>query len=322
MPSFPPKSQQQSGGIGRIACQSHGSGVVFSELSASYPLKLLAPRLSEEENVAITYVMTYGGGLVGGDDVQLFVDVGAGVRLLLLTQGTTKVFKTRPGLRTRNSVTGPQDGGHDPQTTSQTMTVSIPDDSALLLLPDSVTCFRSASYTQIQRFHLSANGSLAVLDWINCGRKSMGEEWAFTRYYSVNEVFVEGRRVARDVLLLEDPAERKSTPESASTDSAGSTSRTLKDQLQPYSCYAMLLLCGPLTKAVVSNLSSEYQKISIFQKAGPDRLLWSLSAVDNGRSHVVRVAGTETEDVKDWLRHHLSGLENVVGTDAYRKAFT
>lgn len=72
-------------GHGRIACASHGSSVVFTELSATYPLKLLSPRLTQD-TVAIVYVLSYGGGLVNGDHVHLNVDVRDGCRLLLLSQ--------------------------------------------------------------------------------------------------------------------------------------------------------------------------------------------------------------------------------------------
>jgi urease accessory protein len=43
--------------------------------------------------------------------------------------------------------------------------------------------------------------------------------------------------------------------------------------------------------------------------------------MENGKCHVVRVAGKETEFVKNWLRGALQGLQAVVGVDVYRKAF-
>jgi urease accessory protein len=72
-------------GEGRIVLRLHGSDVSFSELSASYPLKLLSPRV-EQEGTAIVYAISYGGGLVGGDCIKLSVDIGLGCNLLLLSQ--------------------------------------------------------------------------------------------------------------------------------------------------------------------------------------------------------------------------------------------
>ncbi|KAF8846261.1 UreD-domain-containing protein [Paxillus ammoniavirescens] len=305
-------------GHGRITCSLHGSSVVFSELSSTYPLKLLSPRLAVPA-VAIVYVLCYGGGLVGGDHVKLKVDVNGGCKLLLLSQGSTKVFKTRPGDRASTRLRQPAHLGISESVTTQIMDVSIAPKSTVFLLPDPVTCFRSASYTQIQRFHLSGDASLVLLDWITSGRKSLGEEWEFSRYYSVNEVFLDGRRITRDIMLLEDLSLQSQLPP-GNTQLQGS-SRTLMERLKPYSCYAMLVLCGPLAQEVTTQLSREYQSISIFKTTSPARLVWALSPVEEGRTYVVRVAGIDTEVVKSWLRDALRGFENVIGIDTYRKAF-
>jgi urease accessory protein len=312
-------------GTGHITCDLYSSTVVFSKLSSSYPLKLLSPRVAEH-GVAIVYVMSYGGGLVGGDCMQLIVEVGKECKLLLLSQGSTKVFKTRAGnrastrFRRSSPKPSPSLSSSLQAVTTQSMEVSIAPDSALFLLPDPVTCFRSASYTQVQTFHLAGSASIVLLDWITSGRKSMGEDWDFLRYYSVNEVFVEGRRVARDVLLLDN-----SFLDTQSASSSNATSRaplrTLKDRLAPYSCYAMLLLYGPQTHGVVTDLQAKYRTISIFKRAAPERFLWSLTPVDDGKGSVIRAAGVDTEDVKNWFKEVLRGLEAVVGIDEYRKVF-
>ncbi|KAF9244580.1 UreD urease accessory protein-domain-containing protein [Melanogaster broomeanus] len=302
-------------GHGRITCSLHGSSVVFSELSSTYPLKLLSPRLAEDA-VAIVYVLCYGGGLVSGDRVKLEVDVERGCKLLLLSQGSTKVFKTRPGIPASTQLRQPAQLGILRNVTTQIMNVTIAPKSAVFLLPDPVTCFRSASYTQIQRFHLLGDASLVLLDWVTSGRKSLGEEWAFSRYYSVNEVFLDGRRITRDVTLLEDPSSQTQLPSGMQ-----GTSRTLSERLKPYSCYATLILCGPLAQEVTAQLSKQYQSISIFKTTLPARMIWALSPVEEGRTYVVRAAGVETEDVKSWLRESLRGFEDAIGIDTYRKVF-
>ena len=72
-------------GSGRIALQAHGKEAAFAELSCTYPLKLLSPR-TPQDGVAVVYMLTYGGGLVGGDRIALSVDVGARTTLMLLSQ--------------------------------------------------------------------------------------------------------------------------------------------------------------------------------------------------------------------------------------------
>ena len=72
-------------GVGRIALDTHGADAVFSELSYAYPLKLLSPRLHQPK-VAVVYVVSYGGGLVGGDQVEVVAEVKRDAVLVVLTQ--------------------------------------------------------------------------------------------------------------------------------------------------------------------------------------------------------------------------------------------
>ncbi|KAJ7169758.1 UreD urease accessory protein-domain-containing protein [Mycena filopes] len=295
-------SATSTAGRGRIRLALHGSEAIFSELSSTYPLKLLSPR-NERARTGVVYMITYGGGLVSGDYVALSVEVGPGANLVLLSQGSTKVFKFRPGQRAASS--------DAPRVTTQRMEFSVASGGALFLLPDPVTCFRAASYNQLQTFHLAADASLVLLDWVTSGRKSRGEEWAFARYYSVNEVLVGGKRAAKDVMLLEnEEGDKRELPV-----------HTLASKLAPYACYATLLLYGPQVQGLIRALTKEYGRITVFKAGAPARLLWSLSELGDGGA-VVRVAGNESEDVRRWLRDALTELQTEqLGAEIFRRAF-
>ena len=210
-------------------------------------------------------------------------------------QGFTKVFKVRPGA---------QATPHSEKTTTQQIRFSVEAGGSLFLLPDPVTCFRDASYRQIQTFDVEQGGSAVVLDWITSGRMATGEEWVMKRYYSLNEVRYEGKRIAKDVLLLEDE------------DKANS----LLAKLTPYHCYAMVILCGPQTTSVITSLTAKYSQISVFKQRSPPPLIWSITQIDGGGA-VVRAAGVRTEMVKHWLRDALSDLSSVIGNDVYKRTF-
>lgn len=210
-----------------------------------------------------------------------------------------------------------------PTTTAQRLDVSIAAGGALFLLPDPVTCFRDAAYHQSQTFHLAPGASAALLDWYTSGRRARGEEWAFARYYSANEVFVDGVRTARDVVLLDGGV--VSAPRDGDGGGSGTRElprRTLADRMDPYACYATLLLYGPLVQGVVKELEERVEKTSVFRLREPLDVLWSMSGVHGEASaRVVRVAGKETEDVKKWLSDALRGLTDVIGGEVYSKAF-
>ncbi|KAI9445079.1 UreD-domain-containing protein [Lactarius indigo] len=301
-------------GHGNITAQIHHNRVVFPVLSYTYPLKLLSPRV-QQDGVAIVYMITYGGGLVGGDRISLSANIEQDAQLVFLSQGSTKVFKARPGVRAAVPVTL-RTLDTAMTVTQQRLDVSIAAGGALYLLPDPVTCFRDAAYHQVQTFRLARGASAALLDWYTSGRRARGEEWAFARYYSVNEVFVEGTRSARDVVVLE------------RTDVNSSTlplpRRTLADRMGPYACYATLFLYGPRVQGVVRELEDRMRAATVFQVKEPLDVLWSLSPVRGeagNEGRIVRVAGKETEDVKKWLSDALRGLVDVIGGEVYSKIF-
>ncbi|KAF9474102.1 UreD-domain-containing protein [Pholiota conissans] len=305
-------SRLQAGG-GCVAISVHGDRAVFSELSSTYPLKLLSPYI--QDTTALVYLLTYGGGLVSGDELDLKVAIELGATLVLLSQGTTKVFKARPGRRLAcvKPVTssGLAPSSKDLSSTRQSLNFHIAAKGLLLLLPEPVTCFRGALYNQYQRFHIQDNGSVVILDWITSGRMSMGEDWAFSHYYSVNEIFHNGRRIAKDVMLLDTKDLNLKIPD-----------RPLNDRLQPYSCYAMLILYGPQIQSVIAEITLKYNQLSVFKSKTPAPLIWSLSPIDpTNLGVVIRIGGRETEMVKEWLKDALSGLKRIVGLDVYRRAF-
>ncbi|KAH9968841.1 UreD-domain-containing protein [Russula dissimulans] len=299
----------QEAGHGKITAQVHNNQVVFPVLSYTYPLKLLSPRM-QQDGVAVVYMITYGGGLVGGDRIFVSINIEQGARLVLLSQGSTKVFKARLGVRAAPTTT-------TMTTTTQCLDVSIAAGGALFLLPDPVTCFRDAAYRQVQTFRLEHGASAVLLDWYTSGRRARGEEWAFAKYYSSNEVFVGDVRTARDVVLLDGGSAAASSGHAPLL-----PRRTLADRMGPYACYATVLLYGPLVQGLVGELEGQMQKMSVFRVKEPLDVLWSLSGVHGEpRGRIVRVAGKETESVKTWLVNALRPLVDVIGEEVYSKAF-
>lgn len=132
---------------------------------ATYPLKLLAPSPlpSQPDNVRMAYMLAYGGGLVSGDEVALSIEVERGGTLVLLTQGSTKVFKARLRMLAGGgpAQTGdagalrmPEDAGsRKSQSLGQLRETSAPTSSNL----DSVSSSQASRHEQPSR-SLSATG--------------------------------------------------------------------------------------------------------------------------------------------------------------------
>jgi len=278
---------------GKIVVHRYGADSVFQELTFTYPSKIITPKVHNLQAFAIAYLLNYGGGLVGGDQLELSVFLGEDAKLGLLTQGSTKVFKPS------------EVDAEGFQVTKQKMDFTLKDRSFLLLAPDPVTCFEGAKYEQTQIFHLQPSSNALVIDWLTSGRMSRGENWSFQRYKSVNEFFIGDRRVARDVQLL--AAEE-------------SCDRSIQNRMRPYCCYASVFLCGEAFWPLAQNLRRLSLSNPQMQIQQPSLTIWSLTRLSDFVS-VIRLAAMEAEQINNWLHNHVDILCSLVGHDVWKMVF-
>ncbi len=196
IPKSPFAPSASSPGIGKIRV----SGLpprkqILTELTYQYPLKLIAPDPhtstgDPQHTVTVVFLLTYGGGLVGGDKIQLDVALENDTRLVLVTQGSTKLFKSP----TRSVVS------------AQTLNVTVAEGASLCYLPDPTQPFAESVYEQKQTFWVgsSTSSSLCVLDWVSEGRRARGESWTLWSWKSRNEVREVAGNNGRSRLLLRD----------------------------------------------------------------------------------------------------------------------
>lgn len=160
--------------------------VTNTSLQYTYPLKLLVPGLaSSVPTCQWLYIITFGGGLVEGDNVAVDVKVGEHCTVVVTTQASTKVYNSEEGLATQQGLRG-----------------LVADGGLLAVLPDPVVCFKNAIYNQKQDFELTSSGSVVILDWFTAGRMALGEVWDMTSYKSHNRIFVDGKLVFGDSICL------------------------------------------------------------------------------------------------------------------------
>jgi len=215
--------------------------------SYQYPLKLISPGAVRTENdsrhlIHTVYLLTYGGGLVAGDSIDLTITLERTTRLVLLTQGSTKLFKA-PGPKVLSK---------------QFMTVSVAPGSALCYLPDPVQPFENSCFEQSQIYSINVpstnnetTGNLCVLDWVCNGRPANGENWSFFRYGSRNEIYLlapDGKRrlLLRDNIMLD------------RQDLDGS----IADRMHDLALFGTLILYGPLVHPLGQFFMNEFKMLS------------------------------------------------------------
>jgi urease accessory protein len=159
-----------------------GSRTVVARAFATSPLRLLLP--DNHGHAAWVYLATLGGGLVGGDKLDLRVNVAPGAAVLLGTQASTKVYGSA-------------------RECSQHVAIDAGDESLVAIVPDPVVCFAGARYAQETHVALGRDASLFLLDGFTSGRKARGERWQFERVAARTTIERGGRTVLVDATRLD-----------------------------------------------------------------------------------------------------------------------
>lgn len=288
---------------------------VLKNVTYQYPLKLVAPdplhppSFESQDDLPVpslihtVFLLTYGGGIVAGDSIDLSVRLESNTRLVLLTQGSTKIFKTPdPNLLSR-----------------QHMSVNVASGSALVYLPDPVQPFAQTSFSQSQIYNLdNGQGSLCVCDWVTSGRSARGENWDIYEYRSRNEVWaVDGKSdgLLKKKLLLRD---------NLILDKNGQTSMLFAERMDGYSVFGTLIIRGPVFSSLSKYFLEEFEALPRIgsrnwgdgappeqtakeqrraqrqQCEKDDGVIWSAA---NVRGFVlVKFASREVEGSRRWLR--------------------
>jgi urease accessory protein len=231
---FPPSSSKPGEGHLIVHLLPHAISAL-SKITFQYPLKLISPSPSVEQKSVLVFLLTYGGGLVGGDQVNLTIDVTPKAKLSIVTQGHTKIFKSP----SRDVVT------------RQQLHVTIEKDAGLCLLPDPVQPFEGSVYEQRQVFHVVEGGSLCLLDWVSAGRIARGEDWDLGAWSGRIEVWSAAQHGKKARLLLRDSVLLEG-------DASGAVEIDLRNRMQRMGIFGTLVLRGPLVDSLAAFFLSEF----------------------------------------------------------------
>lgn len=249
------------------------SNQALTQFTYQYPLKLITPdphkvivppvgdRDGSAKEVAVTtiFLLTYGGGLLAQDSIRLTLSLEPYTRVALLTQGSTKIFKSARDTGANRIQTATLDSP-----TSQTLDVKLATHSSLCYLPDPNQPFADSIYVQRQTFYVDPAGSssLLLLDWVSEGRKARGESWTLSSWRGRNEVremsgsagsnsdTSKGRLLIRDALILENGLDGKDS------NLAG---QDLSTKTNGLGVLGTLIVYGPMWKKLATFLMAEFQ---------------------------------------------------------------
>jgi urease accessory protein len=252
---------------------------VVTRALAHSPLRFLTPR--NHGDAAWIFLSTYGGGFVGGDDLDVQVRVGPGATALVQTQASTKVYRSPKGARS-------------------TLHAVLSAGARLLVLPDATVCFAGAAFEQRQTFDVADDATLVVMEWVTAGRHAAGERWAFDRYASRLTV----RR--RDTLLLADAIEldRRDGP--------------LLERMTRFECLCSIVMVGPDVEGAAASARARIAALELRVRGD---LLTSVAPLGASPREgcVIRLAGVSVEEVGRAARGYLDFVPGLLGDDPWAR---
>jgi urease accessory protein len=268
----------------------------LTTLTYKYPLKLV-PRaggfVSSPESSSLSYscpsrpvhlyLLTYGGGLLPGDHIEVSIKLDPRTRMVVTTpQGSTKIFKTDPNNsdNSPNFVKGYRKqmpaNPHLSDMSQQSLDVKIGRQAALCYLPDPSVPFKNSRYAQVQTFTVDAaakgdqRSSLCVLDWVTQGRTSRGENWNFRFWRGRNEVWAtdektgKSRLLLRDSVILDDETDDLYDSDESGEDLPPQAQSGLlplniiQERTRPHGVVGTLILSGPVFESLGSYLLNQF----------------------------------------------------------------
>ncbi|KAF8390884.1 hypothetical protein HHK36_023183 [Tetracentron sinense] len=285
---------------GFVVVEKVGGKSTVTRCFSKYPLKFIIPKK--------------------GDCISCGLTIGTGCTTVLTTQASTKVYKSVGS-----------------KVSEQVLESRIESNAFLVIIPDPVTCFSTARYSQKQVFRVVSDSSLVIVDWITSGRHESGEKWDFNLYKSTNHIFLEGDQpLFLDSILLEQ----------------GSMT-SIAERMQDYQVIAMVVLlgdgkikeinqgswllgCRPKLKHAQHQVQEDMKRMMSQQFYSPSSTLRSHTKTSSdhgmpkpaliascsvfgpkGIGMVVRIAAMTTESVYSFLRHQLASLEPLLGASPY-----
>lgn len=268
-------------GTAHLTFTRSGADTVLTRSFATSPVKVFATRGGR--SACWVYAATLGGGLVGGDELQMTVEVEAGARALLTTQASTKVYRSlRPA--------------------SQRLSATVDAGGLLAVVPDPIVCFASAHFAQTQSYALSGDASLVVVDWMTSGRHQAGERWAFSRYENRLAISRDGRPVFYDAFVLEPDLD------------------SIVERMGRFEVVLTAVLMGPLVQDAADLILEEASRSPVVKNSDVIASASKFGGSGPGDSGtLLRIAGVSVEQVGRALREYLTFLCPLLGDDPWSR---
>jgi urease accessory protein len=156
----------------------------LKESYSKQPLKLA--NITEEKTGSLLQlmIMSSSPGVLDHDNYSIEVVIEEDAKVHLTTQGYQRLFTMS-------------------NQASQSMNVHVLNNGSFCFLPHPNVPHAASNFSTVNNIHLNKNHNLIWSEIITCGRKLNGEEFRFTRFHNVTNVYLDKKLVVKENVLLE-----------------------------------------------------------------------------------------------------------------------
>jgi urease accessory protein len=129
-------------------------------------------------------LMSSSPGILDGDVYDMKIEVEKNCSLHLHTQAYQRLFNMQKGA-------------------SQVMNVHLADGASFVFLPHPSVPHEQSIFTSRNNFYLGNKVHFVYGEVLTCGRKLNGEAFLFSKYHSINQVFINDKLQIKENLLMQ-----------------------------------------------------------------------------------------------------------------------
>ncbi|MHB8628366.1 MAG: urease accessory protein UreD [Aggregatilineales bacterium] len=254
---------------GRLALAfevSSHDGTKLNVLAQQPPLKVIRA-FALADGASLVHVHNVSGGILGGDKLELTVQVGAQARAQLTTTSATRLYR-RSAHKT---------------VSRQTNDFTIGSGALLEVLPDPLIPFAHSAYEQFTRIDLADDAGLFLWETVAPGRAARGELFAYDSLTLKLDIFACQQPIALEHIRLEPQLAPLTSPV----------------RLGPYRHFSTFYICRvglPDTRWT----ALEAELMALAQQMSSEGTLWSVSRLV-AHGLVVRVLSLNSREIAQGL---------------------
>lgn len=165
----------------QVARNDHSSFIknVFS----SQPFKLADITENKHASKLRLMLMSSSPGVLDGDTYDMHIELAEGSCVQLETQSYQRLFNMKCGA-------------------TQHWRICMNESSSFIFIPHPCVPHEGSKFKAVNQLYLEKNCFLAWGETITCGRKLNGEIFHFSSYHSTTEIYLSGRMLCKENLLM------------------------------------------------------------------------------------------------------------------------